>query len=130
MLTERDWVMRLVQQLAQFIARALGLADTQQREEALAVLREGCAAQLGMEYDVLSMLDAAAAVDLLGDPSRALAFAQVVDTMAEVETRCHEPARAEVRRRHADELLAALLRRWPKHEATLAWRDARAGAPR
>jgi hypothetical protein len=125
MLTERDWVMRLVQQLAQFIARALGLADAHQRDEALAVLREGCAAQLGMEYEVLSMLDAPAAVDLLGDPSRALAFAQVVDAMAEVERRCNEPARAEVRKRHADELLAVILTRWPRHEATLAWRDAR-----
>lgn len=125
MLTERDWVMRVVQQLAQFIARALKLADASKREEALEVLREGCAGQLGMEYDVLAMLDAAAAVDLLADPSRAVAFAQLVEAMAEVEARCREPVRAEARRRHADELADEIARRWPGHAAVEAWLSAR-----
>jgi len=123
---DRDWVMRLVQQLAQFIARALQLAGEKKRDEALAVLREGCAAQLGMEYEVLSMLDGVAAVELLGEPSRALAFAQVVHTMAAVEQRSGSPAMAEVRRRHADELVEAILRRWPGHAATVAFSASRA----
>jgi hypothetical protein len=125
MLTERDWVMRLVKQLADFIARALELASESKREEALEVLRQTCSTQLGMEYAVLSMLDAAAAVDLLGEPSRALAFAQLVDAMAEVEKWCQEPVREEARRRHADELLAAIVTRWPKHAETHAWRATR-----
>ncbi|MEW5741454.1 MAG: hypothetical protein AB1938_21210 [Myxococcota bacterium] len=125
MLTERDWVMRLVKQLADFIARALKLASEQRREEALEVLRQTCSTQLGMEYEVLSMLDAAAAVDLLGEPSRALAFVQLVDAMAEVEQRCNEPLRAEARRRHADELCAAIVQRWPRHAETQAWLGAR-----
>lgn len=125
MLTERDWVMRVVQQLAQFIARALRLADESKREEAIELLREGCAGQLGMEYEVLAMLDAAAAVDLLGEPTRAMAFAQLVDAMADVEARCREPLRAEARRRHADDLAEAIAKRWPGHAAVEAWRAAR-----
>lgn len=113
MLTERDWVMRLVQQVAQFIARALKLADASKRDEAIELLREGCAGQLGMEYDVLAMLDAPAAVDLLGDAQRARAFADLLDAMAEVERRCGDALRAEVRQRHADEVRAAIARRWP-----------------
>lgn len=117
MLTERDWVMRLVQQLAQFIARALKLADASKRDEAIELLREGCAGQLGMEYDVLAMLDAPAAVDLLGDAQRARAFADLLDAMAEVERRGGDALRAEVRQRHADEVRAAIARRWPAPES-------------
>lgn len=125
MLSERDWVMRVVQQLAQFIARALKLADASKRDEAIEVLREGCAGQLGMEYEVLAMLDAEAAVDLLAEPQRAVAFAQVVEAMAEVEARCHEPLRAEARRRHADELAEVIARRWPGHAAVETWLGSR-----
>lgn len=125
MLTERDWVMRLVRQLADFIARALKLASESRREEALELLRQTCSSELGMEYEVLAMLDAAAAVELLGHASRALAFAQLVEAMAEVETRSGEPLRAEGRRRHADELLAAILKRWPRHPEAVAWSAAR-----
>jgi hypothetical protein len=114
MITERDWLMRLAKQLALFIARALKLADESKREEALATLREGFASATGMELDVLAMLDAASAVELLADPTRAQALVGAVEAMAEVEARCGERWRAEVHRHHARELIAACALRWPE----------------
>lgn len=69
MLGERDYVMRLIKQLAEFIARVLEVASTQQADEALATLRAACGQALGMEYEVLSMLDAKSAIELLGTPA-------------------------------------------------------------
>ena len=109
MLGERDYVMRLVKQLAEFIARALKLASSAKPEEALATLREACSSALGMEYEVLSMLDVESAVELLGEPARVLAFIRLVEAMGDVDARGAEPVRALTRYQHALELTEALL---------------------
>jgi hypothetical protein len=111
MLGERDYVMRLVKQLADFIARALKLAGSAKPEEALATLREACSSALGMEYEVLSMLDVMSAIELLGEPSRALAFIRLVEAMGDVDARGAEPVRALTRYQHALELTQELLAR-------------------
>ena len=108
MLGERDYVMRLVKQLAEMIARALKLASTAQHEEALATLRAACGQALGMEYEVLSMLDAKSAVELLGQPERVLAFIQLVEAMGDVDARSGEWLRALTRYQHALELAEVL----------------------
>ncbi|MDP1826849.1 MAG: hypothetical protein Q8L48_26490 [Archangium sp.] len=108
MLGERDYVMRLVKQLAEFIARALIQASSQKSDEALATLRAACGQSLGMEYEVLSMLDAKSAVELLGEPARVLAFIQLVEAMGDVDSRTGESLRASTRYQHALELAAAL----------------------
>ena len=107
MLGERDYVMRLVKQLAEFIARALKLANAAKPEEALATLRAACGQALGMEYEVLSMLDAKSAVELLGDRSRVAAFIQLVEAMGDVDLPANEPMRARTRYQHALELAEA-----------------------
>lgn len=107
MLGERDYVMRLVKQLAEFIARVLKVASTQQADEALSTLRAACGQALGMEYEVLSMLDARSAVELLGEPARVLAFIQLVEAMGDVDAKT-EPMRALTRYRHALELADVL----------------------
>ena len=111
MFGERDYVMRLVKQLAAFIARALALSSSAKPEEALATLREACSSALGMEYQVLSMLDAKSAVELLGEPARVLAFIRLVEAMGDVDARWVEPVRALTRYQHALELTEALLAR-------------------
>lgn len=108
MLGERDYVMRLVKQLAEFIARALKLANAAKPEEALATLRAACGQALGMEYEVLSMLDAKSAVELLGEKARVMAFIQLVEAMGDVDARGNEPVRALTRYQHALELAEAV----------------------
>ena len=108
MLEERDYVMRLVKQLAEFIARALKLASAAKPEEALSTLQAACGEALGMEYEVLSMLDAKTAVELLGEAPRVLAFIRLVEAMGDVDARVGEPLRALTRYQHALELAEAL----------------------
>ena len=108
MLGERDYVMRLVKQLAEFVARLLKLASAAKPEEALSMLRAGCSQALGMEYEVLSMLDAKSAVELLGEPARVIAFIQLIEAMGDVDARSGEPMRALTRYQHALELAEAL----------------------
>jgi hypothetical protein len=107
-LGERDYVMRLVKQLAELIARALKLASTAKHEEALATLRAACGQALGMEYEVLSMLDAKSAVELLGQKERVLAFIQLVEAMGDVDAKAGETLRSLTRYQHAFELAQAL----------------------
>ena len=99
--------MRMVKQLAEFIARALKLANAAKPEEALSSLRAACGQALGMEYEVLSMLDAKSAVELLGDRSRVSAFIQLVEAMGDVDLRANELLRARTRYQHALELAEA-----------------------
>jgi hypothetical protein len=104
MLTERDWVMRTVKQLAEFIARALKLAREEKRDQAIALLQGACVDLFGIEYRVLSMVDAKSAIELLGSPARVKAFIELVETMAEAE---NDALRKEARREHVRQLRAA-----------------------
>ena len=107
MLGERDSVLRLVKQLAELIARALKLASAEKTDEALAILRAACGQALGMEHEVLSMLGAKSAIELLGDRTRVTAFIQLVEAMRDVDVRANEVLRARTRYQHALELAEA-----------------------
>jgi len=113
----KDWLARVTKQLADFIARAMGLAAAGKRKEAVEVLQSACGALLGLDYGALTMVDARSAVELLGDTPRALLFVKLLDAMARVD----EPARFEVRLARALELLEVVLERSPgsKEAATL-----------
>lgn len=111
MLTRKDWVMRQVKQLADFIARALRLALAQKQPEAVALLRTAGLELLGMELSSLEWVDAASAVDLLRSTERGLTFARLLEALAEVEG--GDAGRS--RRRHALEVAAEVLRRAPGH---------------
>ena len=119
MFRERDWILRVTKEIAEFIARALKLIAADKRVEAIEVLEGACAGALGIEYSTLAFIDARSAVDLLGEPLRVLAFARLLEAMGEVEHRGGDPIRAEVRWRHALELLAVLLERKPDHTPSL-----------
>lgn len=108
MLAERDFVLRVVEQLAEAIARALKLAREAKPAEARAGLREACRTALGIEHSILSMLDARSAVELLGAPERVEAYVQLVEGMAQVE---REAGDAQELKRRALELCEAGLSR-------------------
>jgi hypothetical protein len=102
MISERDWILRMAKQLADFLARALKLGQQRRGEEAQSLLQGACTELFGVEYRILSMVDARSAVELLGDPARGLAFAQLIEAMAGLEV---DPLRREARLRHALELV-------------------------
>jgi hypothetical protein len=85
-LLDREGLQRLRDRIAEPIARALRKADGGRPGEGLVLLRETCAAVLGVEFGVLSMLDVNSTVDLLAGTERVVAFAQLVEAMAQLET--------------------------------------------
>lgn len=105
MITDRDWVMRAVKQLADFIARALKLAREDKPEQAIEVLQGACIELLGIEYRALAVVDARSAIELLGTKARAKAFIELVEAMSGVEP---DASRRQSLLAHATELRDAL----------------------
>jgi len=85
MFSRSDYVMRLVKQLADVIARSLKLRVEGQREESKQVLVEACGEMFGVEHRVLEMLDATSAAELLGEWSRVDAYARLLEAMGDFE---------------------------------------------
>ena len=115
MFRERDWILRVVKEVAELIARALKLVDENKGEQAIEVLQAACASALGIEYRTLSFLDSRSAVDLLNEGPKVVGFAQLLEAMGEVELKSGDPLKAEVRFRHALEIVGALLAKKPGH---------------
>jgi ABC-type nitrate/sulfonate/bicarbonate transport system substrate-binding protein len=82
MLSRSDYVMRLVKELAEVLARALKLR-AENPEQAKQVLIDACGELLGVEHRVLNMLDAQSAASLLGENVRIAVYAQLVDAMGD-----------------------------------------------
>lgn len=111
MLVQRDWLARLIKQLAEFIARALKLVAAGKRDDGLKLLESACGELLGVEYRVLNMLDAKSAVELLYDPAKAMVFVRLLDAMAKIDT----PEAAAARTGRAIDLLHELLKHAPNN---------------
>ena len=92
MLSRSDYVMRLVKQLAEFIAQLLKLRAEGDEEKAKQVLADACVELFGVEHRVLHMLDARSAASLLGDKAKVDAYAKLLDAVGDT-------ARAEALRR-------------------------------
>lgn len=72
--------------IADSLARARKHGAGGKPEVGLVLLRETCTEVLGVEFSVLSMLDVKSAVELLGSTERVVAFAQLVEAMAALES--------------------------------------------
>ena len=84
MVIKKDYVERMIEQLAAAIARLLKLRDAGNHGEALAVVRTACEEAFGLEYEMLVGVDAASAASLLGTPAKVRRFAELVRAEAEV----------------------------------------------
>lgn len=104
-IVERDWVMRLVRQLAELLARVLRLIEQGRPDEAAAALEAACPSLLGVDYRPLLLVDSASAAALLGDPRKMAAFAQLLAADARVAAARPDEALARSRRQHALEML-------------------------
>ena len=88
MVIKKDYVERMIEQLAAAIARLLKLREAGHHGEALAVVRTACEEAFGLEYGMLVGVDAASAASLLGTPTKVKRFAELVraEAAGEVQT--------------------------------------------
>ncbi len=110
-LVERDFILRLVKQLVELVARALKLARGQKKDEAVEVLEAGCVTLLGIDFRALTLVDTASAVDLLGTVPRMVAFAKLLVGLSDVYAACGDEPLATARARHAAEVALEVLER-------------------
>jgi len=81
---KKDFVERMIEQIADAIARLLKLKVEGRHGEALAEVRSVCQEALGVEYEMLVGVDAASAASLLGTPLKVRKLAELVRAEAEV----------------------------------------------
>ena len=103
---ERDYLMRAVQQVAQALARVLGLRQQNKQEEADRELDELYRGLVPFDRELLDVLDAQTLATMIRDPERIRAVCQLLAFEADEAERRGEPARAERGRRRAAALLA------------------------
>ena len=101
---ERDYVMRLVKQLAELFARVMNLKAAKKNEEAAEVLEAGCLILFGIDWRTLAWADSASAAQLLKEPGRIRAFAALLEQRAELHEASDEPAEARSKWQHAFEM--------------------------
>ncbi|MFT3838046.1 MAG: hypothetical protein QM723_13755 [Myxococcaceae bacterium] len=119
-LIERDWVMRMVKQIVDFIARALKLAKEGKDKEAIELLESGCLEVLGIPWSALALVDSKSAAGVLGDGARVAAFGRILEERATIEAMQGKVALAAQRREHALEIYQEALARSPKNAEALA----------
>ncbi len=109
MLHERDWLMRVVKQVVELIARALKLADEKKKDEAVATLEAACGTALGMDFASLAFVDSASAAALLREPVKVRGFALLLEALGRVHEKCGDEAKARSKYQHALELACEAL---------------------
>jgi hypothetical protein len=84
MFQDKDIIKRMIEALANALARILRMGKNVQFEEARAELHKSCGDLLGLEYQALSMLDIPSVALLLRDPERVRVYADLVDMEAQL----------------------------------------------
>jgi hypothetical protein len=106
---ERDYVMRMVQQLAKLLAALLKLKQEQKFDEAADAIMGGCEGLLGLDFKALALVDSQSGAALLGNVSRVRTFARLLEELADVHAGRGEEAKARSRARHAFEMYCEAL---------------------
>lgn len=75
---QKDYLQRLIEQLADALAVLMKKRRAKEHVQVLALVGDACRELLGMEYAVLTAVDARSAAELLGHPMRVRALAQLV----------------------------------------------------
>lgn len=108
---DRDFVMRIVRQLAELLARALKLKREKKFDEAAQTIEGGCGDLLGFDFGALALVDSASSAQLLAEPARIRAFARLLEELAEVHRAAGDVAKARARGKHAAEMYGEVLKR-------------------
>ena len=117
---ERDYVMRVVKQLGELLIRVFRLKSEKRFDEAAQAIEGGCLELLGLEFDVLALVDSASCAGLLNEPLRIRTFARLLEELADVHLADGDEERSRSRSRHAYELYCEVLERKPDDAEALA----------
>lgn len=101
-----DFLLRLIQQLAEVIGRAMGLARTGKTEEAERALDEAANTHVGMPRAMLEKLPPAEIARLLG-AEKSMVVAALLDAEADIAALAADESRALVLRGRADAVRVA-----------------------
>jgi hypothetical protein len=101
---ERDYIMRLVQQLAAVLKRIFKLKEQEQHEQALVEAGAAYGELLGMSPELMAAFDSATLAQLLGHHERVKAAAALFRAEGELHQRLGEEAGAQARYQRALEL--------------------------
>ncbi|MCC6553881.1 MAG: hypothetical protein IT372_12800 [Polyangiaceae bacterium] len=90
---QRDYILRMLEALADAIARAAGARQGGRLDEAEQLVRETADGIFGPVYGMVEQLDALGAARVLGDPSKVLAYAALTAEQAAIDdVRARRPA--------------------------------------
>jgi hypothetical protein len=104
MALRRDWIQRMIEQLAAALARIVGLRASGRLDEARAEIERAAGGIAGVDLRMIEAVDSAQAAALVRDPDRVAALARLALERAEVEGASGDAAREEAWRRRAVEL--------------------------
>ena len=128
-MAQRDVVLRWIEQLGRLVARLLGRGSPGDLATAREQVDDAVVSLLGPLAQILPQLEADSAAELLGDPERIFAYAQLLDLDAAIRQAAGEPDAAEAGRARAVALAkAALLRAGGERAAWTGWIAVRTGA--
>ena len=105
--TEKDFILRMIKQIGDTIARIAGLRAGGQIDQALLMVQESVDGILGPMAQMIESLDAASAAMLLESPDRIRAYGLLVAERAITRRAAGDVARAPKDRLRAIELLSA-----------------------
>ena len=83
-IVRKDYIERLIEQVAAALAALLKLRQEQKHDQALQLIASSSVSLLGMEYSVLTSVDAASAAQLLGHPEKIKVLAKLEEEEAEI----------------------------------------------
>ena len=128
-MAQRDVVLRWIEQLARLVARLLGRGSPGDLATARDQVDEAVASLLGPLAPILPRLEADSAAELLGDPERIFAYAQLLDLDAAIgEAMGEREAAPDVRARAVALAEAAVSRAGGERAPWIEWIAARTGA--
>ncbi|WP_433933531.1 hypothetical protein AB3662_04175 [Sorangium cellulosum] len=111
---QRDFILRMIEQLAEAVGRIAGLRRAGQLDEADLLVRATADGLFGPMRDMLDRLDAAGAATLLGDHEKIGAYAALCAEQAEILELRGRAAQASAERRRALELYLEAVSRAPE----------------
>ena len=77
-LVEKDYIERMIRDIARFVAKMLGLVGKGDYEGALEQIREACQSAFGTSYDLLDALSPESAADVLRDARAVREYAKLM----------------------------------------------------
>lgn len=101
---QRDFLLRIIEQLAETTAHITRLRDEGKDQEALALLEKTLTELLGPMARTVDQVDSSSAAMLLGAPNKVLAYASLVEARAKIRAAQGDRARTRMDERRALEL--------------------------